>query len=175
MLNYLQKGDPQMKHKSFEGVACPVARGLELVGEWWSILILREAFNGATKFDEFQRDVEGIAPNTLTRRLKELVEHGLLSKRAYSKHPPRYEYVLTPRGKDFLPVLWALMQWGNKHCAPEGDITQLRNIKTKKKAVPYFADRATGEEMNPADYRLVAGPGATDGVRARFPASRLSE
>ena len=98
---------------------CPIARSLERVGEWWSILILRDAFHGLTRFDEFQKSL-GIAPNMLTRRLNALVEAGLLERRRYSERPPRDEYVLTERGRDFRPVLWALLAWGNKHFAPEG-------------------------------------------------------
>ena len=108
-----------MKHKSFGNMQCPIARSLERVGEWWSILILRDAFNGLKRFDEFQTNL-GIAPAMLTRRLKALVDAGLLEKQRYSEHPPRDEYLLTPRGRDFQPVLIALMAWGNAHFAPEG-------------------------------------------------------
>ena len=80
-----------MRRKSFGDMACPIARGLERVGEWWSILILRDAFAGMTRFDEFQKSL-GIAPNMLTRRLNALVEAGLLERRRYSEQPPRDEY-----------------------------------------------------------------------------------
>lgn len=159
-----------MKHKSLGEVACPVARSLEHVGEWWSILILREAFNGATKFDDFQKGVEGIAPNMLTRRLKELVDKSIMERRRYSERPERFEYVLTPQGQDFYRVMWALMEWGNRHFAPEGALTQLKNARTGKKAVPVLIDKNTGREMLPQDYRLVAGPGAPERVRKRLAA-----
>ena len=81
---------------------CPIARSLERVGEWWSILILRDAFAGMTRFDAFQKSL-GIAPNMLTRRLTALVEAGLLQRRRYNEHPPRDEYLLTNRGRDFRP------------------------------------------------------------------------
>ena len=110
-----------MQRKSFGNMQCPIARSLERVGEWWSILILRDAFHGLTRFDEFQKSLD-IAPNTLTRRLSALVDAGLLMRRSYSQHPPRYEYLLTERGRDFRPVLWALLAWGNKHFAPRGRI-----------------------------------------------------
>ena len=102
-----------MQRKSFGSMTCPIARSLERVGEWWSILILRDAFRGLTRFDQFQKSLD-IAPNMLTRRLNALVESGLLERRAYSEHPPRHEYVLTERGRDFRPVLWSLLAWGNK-------------------------------------------------------------
>src|SRR6201991_2680304 len=103
-----------MQRKSFGSMQCPIARSLERVGEWWSILILRDALRGTTRFDEFQKSL-GIAPNMLTRRLSGLVEAGLLDRRRYNEHPPRYEYVLTARGRDFRPVLIALLTWGNRH------------------------------------------------------------
>ena len=96
-----------MQRTSFSAMPCPVARGLDRVGEWWSILILRDAFAGMTRFDEFQKSL-GIAPTMLTRRLNALVAGGLLEKRRYSNKPPRDEYRLTPRGKDFHPVLIAM-------------------------------------------------------------------
>jgi DNA-binding HxlR family transcriptional regulator len=128
-----------MQRTSFGDMPCPIARSLEHVGEWWSILILREAFNGRTRFDEF-RD----APNMLTRRLKALVAAGLLERRRYCERPPRDEYVLTERGRDFRPVLLSLMTWGNRHFAPEGPRVQIVNAETGEPADPVLVDRATG-------------------------------
>src|SRR5437016_587292 len=91
-----------MHHKSFDDMQCPIARSLERVGEWWSMLILRDALLGLTRFDQFQESL-GIAPNMLTRRLSKLVEAGLLERRRYNDRPPRYEYVLTQAGRDFRP------------------------------------------------------------------------
>src|SRR5690242_19819318 len=96
-----------MERVSFAKAGCRIARSLERVGEWWSILIMRDALNGLTRFDEFQRNL-GIAPNMLTRRLKALVSAGLLQRRKYSEKPVRHEYVVTKRGLDFRPVLWTL-------------------------------------------------------------------
>src|SRR5258705_3693694 len=83
-----------MQRKSFGQMVCPIARSLERVGEWWSILILRDALHGLTRFDEFQESL-GIAPNMLTRRLNALVQFGLLERRRYGEHPPRDVYLLT--------------------------------------------------------------------------------
>src|SRR6266404_535422 len=116
-----------MQRTSFDQMQCPIARGLDRVGEWWSIMILRDAFHGLTRFDEFQKSLD-IAPNMLTRRLNSLVEAELLERRQYSEKPPRYEYVLTARGRDFRPVLIALFAWGNKHFAPEGASVLLAEI-----------------------------------------------
>ncbi|MGD1730140.1 winged helix-turn-helix transcriptional regulator, partial [Klebsiella pneumoniae] len=103
---------------------CPIARSLGRIGDSWSIMILRDAFAGFTRFDEFQKS-SNVAPNILSRRLKALVDDGLLEKVCYSSTPPRYEYHLTPRGRDFRMVLLALAEWGNRHFAPEGRQMQL--------------------------------------------------
>ena len=155
-----------MQRKSFEGMQCPVARSLEHVGEWWSILILRDAFHGLTRFDQFQKSL-GIAPNMLTRRLNALVESGLLERRLYSERPPREEYILTERGRDFRPVLWAIMAWGNKHFAPEGPSVVVVNRQTGAIAEPVIVDRVSGLPMIPEFFRSAPGPAANDSTRAR--------
>src|SRR6201995_1919400 len=102
-----------MQRKNFGNTQCPVARSLERVGEWWSILILRDAVYGLKSVDEFQKRLD-IAPNMLTRGLDGLVEDGRLARQLYSEKPPRYQSVLTEKGRDFRPVLVALLAWGNK-------------------------------------------------------------
>lgn len=157
-----------MERKSFGEMQCPIARSLERVGEWWSILILRDAFYGLTRFDEFQKSL-GIAPNMLTRRLKGLVESGLLERREYNARPPRYEYVLTDTGRDFRPVLLSLLAWGNKHFADEGASVLIKNTKTKKIAVPILTDKISGEEIVASGkFHVVAGPAADDALRKRL-------
>ncbi|MCP3988879.1 MAG: helix-turn-helix transcriptional regulator [Actinomycetia bacterium] len=103
-----------MKRKSFEHMNCPIAQSLEVVGEWWTPLILRDtvAF-GTTRFDEIQKSL-GIAPTVLTSRLNALVETGLLERRQYNERPPRFEYLPTEAARDFEPVLEALHTWGRK-------------------------------------------------------------
>jgi len=103
-----------MRRKSFAEDRCPVARTLDRVGDPWSMLILRDAGFGATRFDQFQESLT-IAPNMLTRRLESLVEAGLMERRLYSEKPPRHEYVLTDKGRDFQPVLVALKAFGERH------------------------------------------------------------
>src|SRR5829696_529315 len=132
-----------MRRKSFRKMHCPIARSLERVGEWWSMLILRDALHGYTRFEEFRESLD-IAPNILTRRLATLVESGFLEKRQYSAHPPRYEYAVTHRGRDFRPVLLCLMAFGNRHFAPEGAMVQVVNTGTGKPADIAVFDRATG-------------------------------
>jgi DNA-binding HxlR family transcriptional regulator len=113
------------------------------VGEWWSILILRDCFHGRTRFDEFVKSL-GIAPNMLSRRLHDLVKTGLLGRRQYSSRPARYEYILTDRGRDFQSVLAALLIWGNKHFSAEGGTTTIINRETGMPADPVWMDRTTG-------------------------------
>jgi DNA-binding HxlR family transcriptional regulator len=156
-----------MQHKSFGHMQCPIARSLERVGEWWSILILRDAFYGLTRFDEFQKSL-GVAPNMLTRRLNALVEAGLLERRRYSEHPPRDEYVLTRRGRDFHPVLLALLAWGNKHFAPEGASVQLVRADTRAPVEPVLVDRGSGERIAGSGFVLAPGPAADERTRRRL-------
>jgi DNA-binding HxlR family transcriptional regulator len=137
------------------------------VGEWWSILILRDALHGLTRFDQFQKSL-GIAPNMLTRRLNALVEAGLLQRRRYSERPPRDEYVPTARGRDFRPVLLALLAWGNKHFAPEGPSVLLVDAKTGAAVEPILVDRASGRPIEAPEYTLAPGPAANDAVRRRY-------
>ena len=155
-----------MQRKSFADMACPIARSLEQVGEWWSMLILRDAFAGKTRFDEFQASL-GIAPNMLTRRLASLVEAGMLEKRLYSEHPPRHDYVLTARGRDFRTVLLAMLDFGQRHFGIEGGGgARIVDAKTGEVAEPVLVDRRSGRPLVEPDYRIVrgkrSGPAAID-------------
>jgi DNA-binding HxlR family transcriptional regulator len=156
-----------VKHKSFGNMQCPIARSLERVGEWWSILLLRDAFHGLKRFDEFQHSLE-IAPNMLARRLNSLVDGGLLERRLYSERPPRYEYVPTERAREFRPVLWMLLAWGNRHFAPEGPSVELVDRETGVRADPLLVDRASGRALNEGRFVLVAGPAADERTRRRY-------
>ncbi len=156
-----------MRHVSFGQMDCPIARSLERVGEWWSILILRDAFAGMTRFDEFARSL-GVAPNTLTRRLQALVKSGLLARRRYSAKPPRYEYVLTERGRDFRPVLLAMLAFGNRHFAPEGPSVIVVDAATGAPAEPILVDRLSGRPLAEPDFAVAAGPAASAATREKF-------
>ena len=144
---------------------CPVARSLERVGEWWSILILRDALNGVTRFEAFQKSLD-IAPNILARRLRALVEAGLLERRRYSERPPRDDYVLTPCGRDFQPVVIAMMAWGNRHFAPEGRAVTLVDRETGIEADPILIDAVSGRPMSDRIFRLTRNTPVT-GERER--------
>lgn len=165
-----------MERKSFGNMQCPVARTLERVGEWWSILILRDAMHGLTRFDQFQKSLD-IAPNMLTRRLNSLVESGLLERRQYSERPPRHEYVLTDLGRDFRSVLVALNSWGNKHFAPEGLSVLLVDSTSGEVAEPVMVDRKSGKPLNSPDFVFAPGPQANESMirRINFARERAAE
>jgi DNA-binding HxlR family transcriptional regulator len=102
-----------MRFTSLADWNCSIARTLDVVGEWWTLLIVRDAFRGARRFDDF-KDSLGLARSVLTARLAKLTEHGVLERRAYSQHPPRYEYHLTDKGRALFPVIAALIGWGDQ-------------------------------------------------------------
>lgn len=97
------------------GQACPVAKSLELIGDRWTLLLVRDLLQGPRRFQDFQRSLRGIPPNILSDRLKLIEEHGLVTRRFYSDHPPRAEYVLTDRGGELGLVIGALAAWGSRH------------------------------------------------------------
>lgn len=107
-----------MKRTSFAKWPCSIARTMDLLGDWWTPLVLRESFYGIRRFDEFQQSL-GIARNTLTDRLTRLVDEGLLEKQAYQTQPVRYDYVLTEKGRDFYGVLAAMSRWGDRWLSGE--------------------------------------------------------
>jgi DNA-binding HxlR family transcriptional regulator len=101
------------------GRLCPIARTLDIMGDRWSILILRDlALDGPCKFSDLLQQLSGISPNTLSSRLKTLEEHGIVERRFYDQHPPRAEYVLTARGRELRPMLRTLRDWGERYTRP---------------------------------------------------------
>ena len=107
--------DPRPSSAPYD-MRCPIARTLDIVGERWTILILRDLVTGGPrKFQDFERSLAGISPNTLSSRLKRLEEAGIVERRFYEQHPPRAEYVLTEKGKELGPVLRTLFDWGQRH------------------------------------------------------------
>ncbi|SCW31446.1 transcriptional regulator, HxlR family [Rhizobium mongolense subsp. loessense] len=132
---------------------CPIARSLALVGDAWSILILRDANAGLTRFDEFRKSL-GIAPTILTRRLAMLTEEGLLEKRRYLERPPREEYVLTAAGLDFLPVLFMIGAWGRKHRGG-GKLTRFLDAETGTEIEPVAVDGVTSARIGTRAIRIV--------------------
>ena len=127
------------------------------------MLILRDALAGVTRFDAFQKRL-GIAPNMLSRRLDGLVEAGLMERCRYSERPPRDEYVLTACGRDFQPVLHALLAWGNRNFTPEGVHVVLADAETGRLADPVVVDRVSGR---PLDQGFVTLTGSAARAAAR--------
>jgi DNA-binding HxlR family transcriptional regulator len=155
-----------MQHARLDTMHCPIARGLDRVGAWWNILILRDAFHGKTRFDQFQKSL-GIAPNILSRRLRGLVEAGLLEKLRYNQRPPRDEYVLTVIGRDFRPVLWAMLAWGNRHFMPDGQDVLLVDSATGLQADPVMMDAISGKRLDLTVLRSVPRPNPTTEIRSQ--------
>ena len=111
-----------MKHSELADADCAIAQALGIVGDWWTLLVIRDIAGGITRFDGLQRELS-ISRKTLTERLKSLVANGVLDKVHYSRHPPRYEYQLTEVGRGLLPVLIALQDWGTRYVAGDGSLT----------------------------------------------------
>ena len=148
-----------MLHRDYDGQTCSIARTLEVVGERWTLLVLREALAGTRRFDDFQAKL-GIARNVLQTRLTRLVDNGVLERRLYQERPQRYEYVLTPAGRDLLPVLIALMRWGDAHRAPDGPPTLIRHAGCGGDVTAAMTCERCGAALAPRELELAAGPGA---------------
>jgi DNA-binding HxlR family transcriptional regulator len=142
-----------MKRTSFADMRCPLARALDSFSDGWNGLVLREAFYGSARFDEFKQAL-GIPTNTLTRVLKGMVDDGLLERRAYSDKPPRFEYLLTDAGRDLRPVLLTLLAWGNKHRMPPDAKVRLTDTTTGKPVDLGLVDLTTGKTIG-ADHKVI--------------------
>ena len=116
-----------VRRASFQDMNCSVAQCLEVVGEWWTLLIVRDALFGVRRFDDFQARL-GISRNVLNQRLSRLVDEGVLERVAYQDHPPRYEYRPTAKGVDLWTVVDAMRRWGDRWAAPDGPPVEFRNV-----------------------------------------------
>jgi DNA-binding HxlR family transcriptional regulator len=150
-----------MERKSFAHMHCSIAQCLEVVGEWWSLLIVRDALLGVTRFDEFQERL-GISRNVLNQRLARLVDAGVLAKVPYSEHPPRYDYRLTDKGRDLWPVLTTMRQWGDDYAAPDGPPLQVSHEHCGEIAQAQLTCSHCGEPIGARDVRAIPGPGAVE-------------
>lgn len=137
---------------------CSVARTLEIMGERWTMLVLREAFLGTRRFDAFQRNT-GCARNILSDRLQKLVANEILERRQYSEHPPRFEYRLTKRGIDLYPAIIALMRWGDEHLVGAPAIV-LEHATCGHDTTPELVCAHCREVIDPREMRARPGPGA---------------
>jgi DNA-binding HxlR family transcriptional regulator len=151
-----------VQRTSFAGVNCSVAQCLEVVGEWWSLLIIRDAFLGVTRFDDFQARL-GISRNILNHRLTRLVEGGVLKRVPYCEHPPRSEYRLTAKGRDLWHVVTAMRQWGDRWALDGPPPVEIRHAGCGQvtQAVPTCSH--CGEPLEARAVSAVPGPGARDG------------
>lgn len=150
-----------MRRTSFEEMNCSLAQCLEVVGEWWTLLIVRDALFGVTRFDDFRARL-GIARNVLAQRLEHLVEHGVLSREPYQDNPVRYDYRLTPKGRSLWLVVTAMRQWGDEWSAPDGPPVQTLHATCGNLATVEPVCSECGERVAPRDLRPVLGPGAKD-------------
>jgi DNA-binding HxlR family transcriptional regulator len=149
----------RVQRTSFETMSCSVAQCLEVVGEWWSMLIVRDAFLGVRRFDDFQSRL-GISRNILTTRLASLVEAGVLHKVPYEERPLRHEYRLTERGFDLWPVLNAMREWGDRWAAPDGAPIEVVHDACGAVMVVSHRCGTCGEPVDHRDVHVRPGPGA---------------
>ena len=156
-----------MRPKASSLPECPCAATVESVGEWWSLLILRDAFLGLSRFDQFERSL-GIAPNMLARRLKHLTESGIFERQPYQERPQRYDYLLTAKGRDFFPVIAAMIAWGNRQLAPDGASMQLAMRDGGQPVEPVLIDAGSATPITPDSVIPVPGPRASPQMRSRL-------
>ena len=143
-----------MRRTRFDDWPCPIARVTDLVGDWWTPLVMREAFYGRTRFDDIQAAL-GCSRAVLAQRLNRLVEEGLLDKRLYEEHPPRFDYRLTDKGRAFWDVLAAMWRWGSDWLwDEEGPPVVLVDRETRREVRPVVVDEGTGERLDVRRVRL---------------------
>ena len=149
-----------MRRTSLAGFHCSVARTVDIIGEWWTPLIVRDAFYGLSRFEEFQRSL-GVARNVLAVRLERLVDAGIMERRRYEEHPPRDEYVLTEKGRDLFPVIGALLAWGDRWTAGEaGPPLLLMHGPCGQAGTLRGVCDQCGKPMDLTNIQPVPGPGA---------------
>jgi DNA-binding HxlR family transcriptional regulator len=148
-----------VQRKSFETMNCSVAQSLEVIGEWWSMLIVRDAFLGVRRFDDFQARL-GISRNILAARLTTLVEAGILQKVPYQERPTRHEYRLTEKGHDLWPLLTAMREWGDKWAAPGGAPLEVVHDSCGEVMVVAHVCNKCGEVVDHRSVHVQPGPGA---------------
>jgi DNA-binding HxlR family transcriptional regulator len=162
-----------MERTSFADMRCSLARGLELIGDWWSPLIIRDLFLGVTRFDELVEDL-GISRNLLTRRLKALAANGIIERIAYRERPARYEYRLSEAGRDLVPAIIALTAWGDRWARPrEGSPVLFVHHGCGRQFEPRVSCSACGMPFDAADVQAVPGPGGAARRGTKLVAKRL--
>jgi DNA-binding HxlR family transcriptional regulator len=148
-----------LRRTRFDTWPCPIARATDLVGDWWTPIVLRNAFLGQRRFDEMQASL-GVPRAILARRLDRLVREGLLRRERYSEHPPRYEYRLTEKGRAFWDVLAALWRWGEDWLWEAGEPpVVLVDRESGRRVRPLVVDEATGQRLDVRRLRVCAAAG----------------
>jgi DNA-binding HxlR family transcriptional regulator len=152
---------------SLADVRCSIARTMDIIGDGWCALILRDVFAGISRFEQFQQDL-GINRKTLAARLDHLVDEGILERRPYSQHPPRYDYLPTEKGADLFPVIAAVMRWGDRWTAGSaGPPALIRHKSCGHHAAAEVICDHCGEPLALDEIRAEAGPGGKTGERTR--------
>ncbi len=163
-----------MKRTSFAAMYCSIGRTLEVVGDWWTPLVLRDLALGLTRFDELAENL-GIPRDVLAHRLDRLVEHGMAGRRPYSEHPPRHDYVLTEKGRDFVPVLLAISAWGDRWTADDaGPPSLVEHTTCGRPTIATVTCSVCGEALVAEAIRVLPGPGAGSGPGTRVIAQRFA-
>ncbi len=152
---------------------CPLSTAVSYVGEWWTVLILHDCFDGYARFDQFQENI-GLSSSMLTTRLKTLVDRGILTKQEYQEHPTRYEYLLTDFGRSLRPLLVSLAAWRNAQLAPEDRAMILVDSTTGREIEPVVIDPSSGLSVADPRFAFAAGPAAGHQMRERYEASRTT-
>lgn len=148
-----------MRQTSFATMQCSLARSLELIGDWWTPLIIRDLGRGIDRFDGLVADL-GISRNLLTTRLAHLTRHGIVTRSRYRDHPPRDRYVLTEAGLDLMPVLMALTAWGDRWASPDGRRPVLfQHRQCGHEFTPVVTCDGCGGAIDTAGVEIVPGPG----------------
>ena len=151
--------------REFADWPCSLARTVDVFGDSWTLLIVRDALQGLTRFDEFKRSLN-VAGNTLSDRLGRLVDAGVMTKRFYQDNPPRYEYLLTEKGRDFFPILTGMLAWGDRWLDDgAGAPVVLHHHEPDHKIVPRVVCSECGEPVVHSDIQFCVGPGYPDDVR----------
>lgn len=151
-----------MLHRTYEDQECSIARALEVVGERWTMLIVRDVFVGINRFDDLQRSL-GIARNILQTRLERLCEEGVLERRPYQQR--RYEYRLTKKGRDLWPAMMTLLSWGDRYYAPEGKPRIVKHRGCGGRLDDRLTCARCGDSLGPRDVYAEWGPGASNATK----------
>lgn len=162
-----------MGRKRFAAMNCGIGQALEVIGDWWTLLIVRDAFFGARRFGDFERSL-GIAKNILTARLQHLVDHDIFERVDVGSAGPHYEYRLTDKGEALLPILTALREWSDEWVFGHGNEPVLVHDRRTGRRIPKLrVTDADGQLLSRRDLRAVPGPGASkDTIRRLQPRQR---